>query len=128
MQPPASMTGRNVWTLNHQNLSIERYRVHGADHPASKCQLPRVGTPQGRDFARDRGNGPPVGRRAAVFSSFSATLSLANDNGVRGAWERTMRAGIVACMGLGLALTLSACSDAVLIREGIGTNLAAADL
>jgi len=39
-----------------------------------------------------------------------------------------VRSVVVACVGLALTLTMSACSDAVLIREGIGTNLAAADL
>ena len=39
-----------------------------------------------------------------------------------------VRSVVVACVGLALTLTVSACSDAVLVREGIGTNLAAADL
>jgi len=117
--------------LNHQNLSIERYRVREADHPTCKSQPLRAKAPRGSDFARACHDGPiAIVRQAAVFLPLPA-LSLTNCKGfVREIWERAMRVRsvVVACVGLALALTMSACSDAVLIREGIGTNLAAADL
>src|SRR5256885_14096155 len=93
MQPRASMTGRSVWTLNHQNLSIERYRVRGTDHPTSKSQSPRAKAPRGRDFARACHDGPiAIVRHTAVFFAFAAALSLTNYKGfVREKWGRAMR-------------------------------------
>jgi hypothetical protein len=97
--------------LNHQNLSIERYRVRGADHPTSKSQLPRAKAPRGRDFARACHDGPiAIVRHAAVFFAFAAALSLTNcKEFVREMWERAMRAGIVAA-GVALAVGVGACS------------------
>src|SRR5215208_5140345 len=105
MQPPASMTGWSVSTLNHQNLSIERYRVRGADHPTSESQPPRAKALRGRDFARASHDGPIANvRHSAAFFAFAAALSLTNCKGfVREKWERAMRAGIVAgCVALAL--------------------------
>jgi hypothetical protein len=106
--------------------------VRGTDYPTSKSQPPRAKAPQARDVARAGHDGPSaIVRHAAVFFAFAAALSLTNCKGlVRQMWERAMRVRsvVVACVGLALALTMSACSDAVLVREGIGTNLAAADL
>ena len=106
--------------------------MRGADHPTSKSQPPRAKAPRGRDFARACHDGPiAIVRHTAVFFAFAAALSLTNCKGfVREMWERAMRVRsvVVVCVGLALTLTMSACSDAVLIREGIGTNLAAADL
>jgi len=113
--------------LNHQNLSIERYRVRGADHPTSKSQPPRAKAPRGRDFARASHDRPiAIVRHTAVFFAFAAALSLTNCKGfVREMWERAMRAGIVA-----LALLVSSCSvlEEKLIQEGIGTELPVADM
>jgi hypothetical protein len=125
------MTGRSVWTLNYQNLSIERYRVRGANHPTSKSQPPRAKTPRGSDFARACHDGPiAIVRHTAVFLAFAAALSLTNCKGlVRQMWERAMRAGIVAgCTAL--ALLVSSCSvlEEKLIQEGIGTELPVADM
>src|SRR3954465_8464420 len=103
MPPPASMTGWSVWTLNHQNLSIERYRVRGADHPASKSQPPRAKAPRDRDFARACSDGPiAMVRHTAVFLAFAAALSLTNCKGfVREMRERAMCAKIVVgCVAL----------------------------
>ena len=96
--------------MNHQNLSIERYRVRGADHPTSKSQPPRAKAPRGRDFARACHDGPiAIVRHAAVFFAFAAALSLTNCKGfVREIWERAMRAGIVAA-GVALALQVGGC-------------------
>lgn len=113
--------------MNHQNLSIERYRVRGADHPNSKSQPPRAKAPRSRDFARACHDGPiAIVRHAAVFFALAAALSLRNYKGfVREMWERAMRAGIVA-----LALLVSSCSvlEEKLIQEGIGTELPVADM
>src|SRR4051794_41091960 len=98
------MTGRSVWTLNHQNQSIERYRVRGTDHPVSKCPAPRAEAPRGRDFACSRRDGQIVTvRDAAVFLAFAAALAKCKGF-VREIWGRAMRAGIVACTGFALAL------------------------
>jgi hypothetical protein len=117
--------------LNHQNLSIERYRVRGTDHPASKCQPPRAEAPRARDFARARRDGPiAIARHTAVFVAFAAALSLANCKGLlREIWGRAMRAGTVAgCMAL--ALLVSGCdkNDSRFFRYGIGTNLYSEDI
>ena len=123
------MMGRSVWTLNRQNLSIERYRVRGADHPTSKSQPPQAKAPRGHDVARACHDGPDaIVRHAAAFFAFAAARSLTNCKGfVRKMWGRAMRAGIVAgCVGL--ALQASGCSDYAMVRDGIGVNLAAADL
>src|SRR5882724_3259649 len=112
MQPPASMTGRSVWTLNHQNLSIERHRVRGADHPTSKSQSPRAKAPPARDFTRACHDGPmAIVRHVAAFFAFAAALLLTNCREfVREMWERAMRAGIVAgCVAL--ALLVSGCDS-----------------
>jgi hypothetical protein len=125
------MTGRSVWTLNHQNLSIERYRVRGADHPTSKSQLPRAKAPRGRDFARARRDGPiAIVHHAAVSFAFAAALSLTNCKGfVREMWGRAMRAGTVAA-GVALALLVSGCdtTDSRFFRYGIGTDLYSEDI
>lgn len=118
--------------MNHQNLSIERYRVRGADHPAtSKSQPPRAKAPRSRDFARASHDGPDaIVRHKAVFFAFAAALSLTNCKGfVREMWERAMRAGIVAG-GVALALLVGSCSvlEEKLIQEGIGTELPVADM
>jgi hypothetical protein len=111
------MTGRNVWTLNHQNQSIERYRVRGTDHPTSKSQPPRAKAPRGRDFARACHDGPiAIVRHAAVFFAFAAALSLTNYKGfVREKWERAMRGvcfRLVICVCV--ALTATGCYRAPL--------------
>jgi hypothetical protein len=113
--------------LNHQNLSIERYRVRGTDHPASKSQPPRAKAPRGRDFARACHDGPDaIVRHTAVFFAFAAALSLTNcKEFVREMWERAMRAGIVASC-FALALLTGGCDparDFRYTREGIGTDL-----
>ena len=117
--------------MNHQNLSIERYRVRGADHPTSKSQPPRAKAPQGREFARACHDGPiAIVRDTAVSFAFAAALSLTNYKGfVREMWVRAMRAGIVAA-GVALALLVSSCSvlEEKLIQEGIGTELPVADM
>ena len=109
--------------MNHQNLSIERYRVRGADHPTSKKQPPRAKAPRGRDFARACHDGPiALVRHTAVFA---AALSLTNcKEFVREMWERAMRAGIVAA-GVALALLAGACDsiESRYQRYGIGTDL-----
>ena len=110
--------------MNHQNLSIERYRVRGTDHPTSKSQPPRAKAPRGRDFARACHDGPiAIVRHAAVFFAFAAALSLTNCKGfVREMWERAMRAGVVAgCVAL--ALLVGGCdpSERNYFRNGIGT-------
>ena len=117
--------------MNHQNLSIERYRVRGTDHPTSKSQPPRAKAPRGRDVARACHGGPvAIVRHTAVFFAFAAALSLTNCKGfVREMWERAMRAGVVAgCVAL--ALLVSSCSvlEEKLIQEGIGTELPVADM
>src|SRR4029450_12029115 len=130
MQPLASMTGRSVRTLNHQNLSIERYRVRGADHPTSKSQPPRANALRGRDFARAWRDGPDATvRHTAAFFAFVAGLSLTNcKEFVREMWERAMRAGIVASC-VALALLVSGCdtTDSRFFRYGIGTDLYSGD-
>lgn len=118
--------------MNHQNLSIERYRVRGADHPTtSKSQPPRAKAPRGRDFARASHDGPiAIMRHTAVFFAFAAALSLTNCKGfVREMWERAMRAGIVAG-GVALALLVGGCdtNDSRFFRYGIGTNLYSEDI
>src|SRR6267142_4323980 len=120
------MTGRSAWTLNHQNPSIERYRVRGADRPTNKSQPPRAKAPWDRDFARACHDGlDAIVRHTAVFFAFAAALSLANCKGfVRQLWECAMRAGIVAgCIAL--ALLVSGCTslDSRYQRYGIGTDL-----
>jgi hypothetical protein len=117
--------------LNHQNLSIERYRVRGTDYPTSKSQPRRAKAPRARDFARACHDGPSaIVRHAAVFLAFAAALSLTNCKGlVRQMWERAMRAGIVAgCVSL--ALLTGGCSslDSRYTREGIGTELYTAEV
>jgi hypothetical protein len=125
------MTGRNARTSNHQNQKIERYRVSGADYPTSKSQFPRAKAPRVREFARACHDGQiAIGRRAAVDFVLATARSLANCKGfVREIWGRAMRAGVVACAGL--ALALAGCNltlEEKLIQEGIGTELAAADI
>jgi hypothetical protein len=46
------MRGRSVWTLNHQNLSIERQRVRGANRLTGKPQPPRAKARWGRCVMR----------------------------------------------------------------------------
>jgi hypothetical protein len=103
--------------LNHQNLSIERYRVRGADHPTSKSQPPRAKAPRGRDFACACHDGlDATARPAAVFFAFAAALSLTNYKGfVREKWERAMRGvcfRLVICVCV--ALTATGCYRAPL--------------
>jgi hypothetical protein len=126
------MTGRSAWTLNHQNPSIERYRVRGADRPTSKSQPPRAKAPWDRDFARACHDGlDAIVRHAAVFFAFAAALSLTNCKGfVREMGGRAMRAGIVASY-IALALLVTGCSSTLeerLIQEGIGTELPVEDM
>jgi hypothetical protein len=125
------MTSRSVWTLNHQNPIIERYRVRGADHPTSKSQPPRAKARRGRDFACACHDGPIANvRHTAVFFAFAAALLLTNcGEFVREMWERAMRAGIVAgCTAL--ALLVSGCdpNERSYFRYGIGTNLYSEDI
>ena len=103
--------------MNHQNLNIERYRVHEADHPASKSQPPRAKAPRGRDFARACHDGPDaIVRHTAVFFAFAAALSLTNcKEFVRKMWERAMRGvcfRLVICVCV--ALTATGCYRAPL--------------
>src|SRR6187399_2760789 len=105
MQPPENMTERSVWTLNHQNLSIERYSVRGADYPTSRSQPPRANALRGRDVARACYAGPDaIVHDAEVLFALTAALSITDCRGfVRDTWERAMRAGIVAgCVALAL--------------------------
>jgi hypothetical protein len=101
--------------------------VHGADHPASKCQPPRAEVPRGRDFACARRDGPiAMVRHAVVLFAFAAALT--NFKGfVREMWERAMRTGIVACVGL--ALLAGGCDpiERRYISEGAGIDLYTAD-
>jgi hypothetical protein len=124
------MTGRRVWTLNYQNLSIERYRVRGTDRPASKSQPPRAKAPRGRDFVRACHDGPiAIVRHTAVFFAFVAALSLTNcKEFVRKMWERAMRGGIVAGF-TALAMLVAGCdpNERDYFRSGIGTQLYTAE-
>jgi hypothetical protein len=117
--------------LNHQNLSIERYRVRGTDYSTSKSQPPRAKAPRARDFARACHDGPSaIVRHAAVFFAFAAALSLTNCKGlVRQMWERAMRAGIVAgCVALAILTGGCDSNDSRFFRYGIGTNLYSEDI
>lgn len=125
------MTGRSVWTLNRQNLSIERYRVRGADHLTSKSQSPRAKAPPVRDFTLACHDGPDaIVRHTAIFFAFAAALSLTNcKEFVREMWERAMRAGIVAgCVALALLVGGCDTTDSRFFRYGIGTDLYSEDI
>jgi len=116
--------------LNHQNQSIERYRVRGTDRPTSRSQPPQAKAPWDRDFARACHDGPDaIARHTAVFFAFAAAPSLTNCKGfVREMWGGGMRAGIVAgCVAL--AVLLSGCdpNDRTYFRDGIGTQLYTAE-
>jgi hypothetical protein len=105
--------------------------VSGADYPTSKFQPQWAKTPRVREFARARHDGQiAIGRRAAIAFVLATARSLANCKGfVREIWGRAMRAGVVACAGF--ALALAGCNltlEEKLIQEGIGTELAAADI
>ena len=105
--------------------------MRGTDHTASKSQLPRVEASRERDFARARRDGPiAIVRRMDVSLAFAAALALAKCKGfVREIRGRTMRAGVVACVGF--ALALAGCNltlEEKFIQEGIGTELSAVDI
>jgi hypothetical protein len=114
------------------NLSIERYRVRGTDHPTSKSQSPRARAkaPPARDLTRACHDGPDaIVRHTAVFFAFAAALSLTNcKEFVREMWERTMRAGIVAgCTALALLVAGCDPNERNYFRNGIGTQLYTAE-
>ena len=117
--------------MNHQNLSIEGYRVRGADHPTSKSQPPPAKSPRGRDFACACRDGRiAVVRHTAARLAFAAARLLTNCNEfVREMRERAMRAGIVAA-GIALALSAGGCSslDWRYTSEGVGTELYTPDI
>ena len=124
------MTSWSVWILNHQNQSIERYRVRGADHLTSKSQSPRAKAPRGHDVARAAHDGPiAIVRHTAVSFAFAAALARANRKGfMRQIWERAMRAWVIAgCIALGLLVTGCDPNERNYFREGIGTQLYTAE-
>jgi hypothetical protein len=117
--------------LNHQNPSIERYRVRGADRPTGKSQPPRAKAPWDRDFARACHDGPDaIVRHTAAFFAFAAALSLTNCKGfVREMWGCAMRAGIVAgCIALAVLVSGCDTTDSRYFRYGIGTDLYSDDI
>lgn len=117
--------------MNHQNPSIERYRVRGVDRPTSKSQPPRAKAPWDRDFARACHDGlDAIVRHTAVFFAFAAALSLTNCKGfVREMGGRAMRGVGVVAGCVALAVLLSGCdpNDRTYFRDGIGTQLYTAE-
>jgi len=99
--------------------------MRGADHPSKECQSSRPEASWGHDFAGACHDGSvAIARYATIFSVLAAALALATCKGfVREIWERTMRAGIVACVGLGLLAGGCDPIESRYLRYGIGTDL-----